>query len=88
MRALLLGLVLAGCASTVPKPTVLANVDDARSSPAARESERRAPQAFARAEQLRERAHDANESGYPSCATKPGADHPTVVVISEKHDRR
>ena len=32
--------------------------------------------------------HDANESGYPSCGMKPDADHPTVIVISEKHDRR
>lgn len=32
--------------------------------------------------------HDASESGYPSCATRPDADHPTVVVISTKHVRR
>ena len=32
--------------------------------------------------------HDAKETGYPSCATKPGADRPSVVVISTKGDRR
>lgn len=32
--------------------------------------------------------HDASESGYPSCTTKPPADHPTVLVISTKHDRK
>lgn len=31
--------------------------------------------------------HDAGEAGYPSCAAKPDAAHPTVIVISTKHDR-
>lgn len=31
--------------------------------------------------------HEASEAGYPSCAAKPDAAHPTVIVISTKHDR-
>ena len=31
--------------------------------------------------------HDVTETGYPSCATKPGPDAKSVVVISAKLDR-
>ncbi len=31
--------------------------------------------------------HDKGESSYPSCATKPGPAHASVVIISIKHDR-
>jgi hypothetical protein len=38
-------------------------------------------------ENLRLSVHDANEAGAPSCATKPGAAHASVVVISTKYER-
>lgn len=30
---------------------------------------------------------DAKQGGYPTCATAPGPEHRTVIVVSEKHDR-
>jgi hypothetical protein len=32
--------------------------------------------------------HDAQETGYPSCATKPGSTHASVVVISVQQRRQ
>ena len=31
--------------------------------------------------------HDVSETGFPTCATKPGPDARTVVIISTKLDR-
>jgi hypothetical protein len=31
--------------------------------------------------------HESKETGYPSCETKPDDAHPTVIIISTKHDR-
>lgn len=61
--ALLFSVLTFGCVSSVPRPTVLGDVDAARSSPAVRQAEQRAPQAYARAEQLRVRAEAAQKAG-------------------------
>ncbi|MCA9593591.1 MAG: hypothetical protein KC776_09785 [Myxococcales bacterium] len=59
---LLLAGALVACAST-PRPRVLGDVDAVRTSPAAEEAGRLAPQAFARAELLRQRADQAHGDG-------------------------
>ena len=59
---LLAAALVAGCA-TVPPPDVLAEVDQIRGAPAATEAKTHAPDAFAQAEKLRERAHAAYEAG-------------------------
>jgi len=51
-----------GCAS-IPRPRVLGEVDAVQKTPAALESKRLAPQAYAHADQLRHRADQAFESG-------------------------
>lgn len=63
MKRVVFALLLAGCAASTPRPAVLGNVDDARTSPAVRDAEQRAPQAYARAEQLRARAEAAHRAG-------------------------
>lgn len=61
MRAATFALLLAvGCAAAPPRPRVLTEVDSASQSPAAREAKLAAPQAFARAEDLRRRAEAAH----------------------------
>jgi len=55
--------LLAGCVSSLPRPTVLSQLDATRESPAVRDAERHAPQAHARAEQLRSRAESAQKAG-------------------------
>jgi hypothetical protein len=60
-------LVLACCSvwscSSASRPRVLSQVDAARDAPAAREAASLAPQAFARAEQLRQRSLRAFDEG-------------------------
>ncbi|HMJ16134.1 MAG TPA: hypothetical protein VK524_32190 [Polyangiaceae bacterium] len=67
MRALpallvLAAVTLSSCASA-PRPRVMHQVDSAREAPAAREAASLAPQAFARAEQLRQRSLRAFDAG-------------------------
>jgi hypothetical protein len=54
--------VLASCTSA-PKPRIFSQVDSTRASPATQQAARWAPQAYARAEQLRARAEQALELG-------------------------
>ena len=58
---------LTGCAS-IPRPTVLAEVDRIAKSKKATESRRSAPQAYAHAQALREKAGQAHESGDSAAA--------------------
>jgi outer membrane protein OmpA-like peptidoglycan-associated protein len=62
LLACALPLTLAACAA-VPKPSVLADVDQVRGGPAAAEASRYAPDAFAKAEKLRAEADEAFKSG-------------------------
>lgn len=57
----LLGLLLLSC-GTAPPPRVVGQMDAAHDSPATRQAQRLAPQAYAHAEQLRELAHRALRS--------------------------
>lgn len=41
-----------------------------------------------RKDEQRLSVHPAREAGYPSCETKPGAEHAAVVVVSRKMDRK
>jgi outer membrane protein OmpA-like peptidoglycan-associated protein len=65
MRALLLwaGVVLSLACASAPKPRVLTDADAASHSPAVTQAKSRAPQAFARAEDLRRRAQLAHDDG-------------------------
>lgn len=63
-----LGLLLAGCAASLPRPAALDAAEAASSSPAARDAQRRAPQAHAHAEQLRRRAEAAQREGATASA--------------------
>jgi len=54
-------LIALGCAAAPARLRVLADVDSARTSPAVLDAEQRAPQAFARAEELRRRAEASQE---------------------------
>lgn len=56
-----LALLVSGCLASVPRPNIFGDLDTARSSPAVRDAERRAPQAHAHAEQLRARAESAQQ---------------------------
>ena len=58
----LAGALALGCAST-PRPPVLSEADAVSATPAAEEAKRLAPQAFAEAEQLRQRAAAAHDDG-------------------------
>jgi hypothetical protein len=51
--------LLAGCGAATPRPQILGAVESARQSPAAKEAQVSAPQAYARAEELRRRAEAA-----------------------------
>jgi hypothetical protein len=63
MRLATLALLLLSCASTLPRPNVLVSIEEVRQSPAARDAEQRAPQAYARGRQLQKRAEAAHRSG-------------------------
>jgi outer membrane protein OmpA-like peptidoglycan-associated protein len=60
---LILLLAIAGGCAAVPRPRVLSDVEAVEKSPAAAESKRLAPQAYAHADLLRRRADQAHESG-------------------------
>jgi hypothetical protein len=60
MRALLLSLsLLVGCGAATPRPQILGTVESASQSPAVVEAKLSAPQAYARAQELRRRAEAA-----------------------------
>ena len=90
MKRLALVLLISGCAATGPRSAVLKSLDDARVSPAARVAEQRAPQAFARAEGLRERAEAAEAAGDATSAQILGehalAAYERAVVLSRLAD--
>lgn len=63
MKAHSVLLVLAmGCASSLPRPRVLSELDTTRQSPAVQKAQASAPQAYARAEELRRRANAAQDA--------------------------
>jgi hypothetical protein len=66
LSAVVLSLAL-GCAST-PRPRALTDLDLTRESPALVAARKDAPQAFARAEALRQRAEAAHDAGDPASA--------------------
>jgi outer membrane protein OmpA-like peptidoglycan-associated protein len=70
-QLLLLVVIAAGCAS-MPRPRVLGEVDAVEKSPAAAESKRLAPQAYAHAELLRRRADQAFDGGERAAAQALG----------------
>ncbi len=62
-----LALALAACGGAL-RPTVLADVERTRSSPAAREAAELSPDAYAHAEKLRREADEASAAGDPASA--------------------
>ncbi len=64
---LLAGVLTLGCGAA-PRSRALLELDALRATPASQEAERLAPQAFARAEQLRGSAEDAQREGDPEAA--------------------
>jgi hypothetical protein len=66
-RSLVLVALTLGCAAT-PRPRALTDLDVTRESPALRTARKDAPQAFARAEGLRQRAEAAHDAGDPASA--------------------
>lgn len=62
-RLWILTLWVIGCAAPMPRPQVLLDLDQARSSPAVRGAEATAPQAYSHAERLRARAEQAHKTG-------------------------
>jgi hypothetical protein len=62
-RALLFAALLGGCAARQTEPRILSDVSAARTAPAARDAEQRAPQAYAHAVELERRARAQNAAG-------------------------